>query len=130
MRLRIDMRRFIMIRSSISRLIEAVARRIARLFGRTAAAEPIRARQVEQPARRFTAVRPGSYSPAREASGTPDVNVAADAVFIAPDPAPLPFGDFTDRGEAERFAVLPPIVAGAGDDVDWDALARALTGER
>lgn len=110
------------LRTEMRRLIEAIARRIALLFGRAASAEPLKARAVGLPARRFSAVRNGPSSPARGRSD-------GDDVFVAPDPDPLPFGDFADRGEAERFAVLPPIGAGAADDVDWDALARALTGE-
>jgi hypothetical protein len=111
------------LRTEMRRLFEGIARRIALLFGRSAAAEPSRTRAVGLMARRFTAIRPAPLSPAR---GRCD----GDDVFVAPDPEPLPFGDFADRGEAERFAVLPPIGAGAADDVDWDALARALTGER
>jgi len=42
----------------------------------------------------------------------------------------LPFGDFIDQEEAQRFAVLPAIGAGEVLDVDWDALARELTGLR
>ena len=119
MRLRADLRRF------IDRLVLRVARRIARLLGRADLADPagrIRARPVEQPAQRFTAVRPGACSQAAHAAEREE----DDLFFVSPDPAPLPFGDFADRGEAERFAVLPPIGAGAADEVDWDALARAL----
>jgi hypothetical protein len=45
-------------------------------------------------------------------------------------PEALPYGDFVDREEAERFAPLPPIGVAAVDDVDWDELARELTGPR
>lgn len=117
------------LRTEMRRLFERIARRIAFLFGRSAATEPLRARPVDAPARRFTAVRPGPFANSRGASDRDDLHDGDDA-FVAPDPEPLPFGDFADRGEAERFAVLPPIGAGAADDVDWDALARALTGER
>jgi hypothetical protein len=41
-----------------------------------------------------------------------------------------PLGDFTDRDEVERFAGLPPIGAEALEGVDWDELARELTGPR
>src|SRR5262245_3423370 len=117
------------LRTGMRRLLERIAHRIAFLFGRAAAAAPIRARPVDAPVRRFTAVRPGPFSPARGRSDR-ESSLDSGEVFVAPDPEPLPFGDFADRLEAERFAVLPPIGAGAGDDVDWDALARALTDER
>jgi hypothetical protein len=118
------------LRTGMRRLIERIARRIAFLFGRSTAAEPRRARPVDAPARRFTAVRPGPFATrGRLDRGDGRVTPDVGEVFVAPDPEPLPFGDFADRGEAERFAVLPPIGAGAADDVDWDALARALTGE-
>jgi hypothetical protein len=122
------------LRTEMRRLLERIARRIALLFGRPAASEPLRARPVDAPARRFTAVRPGPFSASRGHSdrgeARHDSRDDVDDVFVAPDPEPLPFGDFADRGEAERFAILPPIGAGAADDVDWDELARALTGER
>ncbi|HET6162749.1 MAG TPA: hypothetical protein VFG37_03725 [Planctomycetota bacterium] len=41
-----------------------------------------------------------------------------------------PLGDFTDRDEVQRFAGLPPIGAEALEGVDWDELARELTGPR
>jgi hypothetical protein len=47
-------------------------------------------------------------------------------------PAPveeLPFGDFLNRAEAERFAALPPISLADLEDVDWDELVRDLTDE-
>ncbi len=39
---------------------------------------------------------------------------------------PLPFGDFANRDEADRFAVLPPLHLSDADDVDWDLLGRKL----
>lgn len=116
------------LRTGMRRLIERIAHRIAFLFGRAAAVEPRRTRPVDASARRYTAVRPGPFTPAR---GGPDRDHArgSDDVFVAPDPEPLPYGDFADRGEAERFAVLPPIGAGDADEVDWDALARSLIDE-
>jgi hypothetical protein len=108
--------------------------RIARAFARvTAPARGVlEARPVGRAVPRFLAVRPGHSSPSSSSSPA-RLGDDAELRFIsratpdpAGDPSPLPFGDFADRGEAERFAVLPPIGAGAADEVDWDALARAL----
>lgn len=40
----------------------------------------------------------------------------------------LPYGDFRDPAEFDHFAALPPIERDALATVDWDALARDLTG--
>jgi len=87
--------------------------RIARLFRR--AVPPVAPREAPSGARdpRCAARRPAG------ALGD-GLEERADAAF----------GDFTDRDEVQRFAGLPPIGAEALEGVDWDELARELTGPR
>jgi hypothetical protein len=96
--------------------------RIARLFRR--AVPPVPSREVPSGARdpRRAARRPaGAFGDGLEEpalAGGGDLDGAS------------PLGDFTDRDEVQRFAGLPPIGAEALEGVDWDELARELTGPR
>ena len=51
---------------------------------------------------------------------------AADGLILGDSAEALPFGDFVDRAEAERFAALPPIALEDLAGVDWDELSRSL----
>ncbi len=102
----------------LRRLIE----RIARLFRRAVLPAPPRED------------RAGLRRPARAARTSFDElldeacpSAPADGAGLRDAPR---FGDFTDREEVQRFAGLPPIGAEALEGVDWDELARELTGPR
>ena len=41
----------------------------------------------------------------------------------------LPYGDFADRAEAERFSLLPPIALSEVEELDWSELERLLREE-
>jgi len=90
--------------------------RIARLFRRATLPVPPRA---------------APSGPARGRCTAPfeELLEATSAEGAGLEEAP-PFGDFTDQDEVERFAGLPPIGAEALEGVDWDELARELTGPR
>jgi len=68
---------------------------------------------------RNLAVSPSSATPAPSAEPPRDVPAAAEA-------EDLPYGDFLDESEAERFSALPPISVHDLEDVDWDEVAREL----
>jgi len=98
--------------------------RIARLFRRAVAPAP-------------PGVPPGSRDPRRSGrrgaarTGLDDALAAASPPSGGPGPGDATsFGDFADQDEARRFAGLPPIGAEALEGVDWDELARELTGPR
>lgn len=95
--------------------------RVAWLVRRLADTAPPRPRPAAEPAALRGATR-SLIASARSA------DVAAPPVQ-APRRS-LPWGDFTGALEAARFAVLPPLGADAAEAVDWDALARELSGPR
>ncbi|MBL8841385.1 MAG: hypothetical protein JNL90_07640 [Planctomycetes bacterium] len=114
---------------------------------RRAAVRPLRPSAVPPVPRDIFLVAPGSLAallrPALEAQERAEAAARAaeagegSAEFRA-DPAAdpahdgcdeaLPYGDFRDPAEFDHFAALPPIERDALASVDWDALARDLTG--
>ena len=117
-------------RRLITPILGRIARRVALWFGRAvppAANDPGRgARGPNRPLRagRHAA---GAIGTGRDESLDPGIPVASDDRGLGEAP---PFGDFTDQDEVQRFAGLPPIGAEALEGVDWDELARELTGPR
>lgn len=115
---------------------------------RRAAVRPLRPSAVPPVPRDIFLVAPGSLAallrPALEAAERAEAAAAraaesgeGSAEFCADpsaDPAhdgcdeALPYGDFRDPAEFDHFAALPPIERDALATVDWDALARDLTG--
>ena len=102
--------------------------RIARLFRR--AVPPVPSREAPAGARdpRRAARRPaGAFGDGLEERADAAFPASGAGSGLADAP---PLGDFTDQDEVQRFAGLPPIGAEALEGVDWDELARELTGPR